>query len=346
MNITPRTKISKIAIHFIGNKHDYEPLQESKELFHPDEELADLLLKYFLSGFKSESFYQFKTKDLTTPTSVLEMVGGIFDNPDSLLDNSIKLAYHLYEQSSHPKVKNGEFYVVYFKNCLIEGEEIDAVGLFKSEVKDPFLKVTMVENHYEVFTESGTNLQKLDKGCVIYNKNKEEGYLIEMIDNTGKGSDAHYWKSDFLQLQARQDEYFNTNHYLSMCKTFITEELPEQYEISKTDQIALLNRSVGYFKENEDFDIDQFEKKVIGNQEVIQEFNNFKETYQQEKEIVLEDKFAISNSAVKKQNRIFKSVIKLDKNFHIYVHGNNNLIEQGVDEKGRKFYKIYYEEEK
>ena len=38
-------------------------------------------------------------------------------------------------------------------------------------------------------------------------------------------------------------------------------------------------------------------------------------------------------------------VIKLDKNFHFYVHGSRELIEQGVDEEGRKFYKIYYKEE-
>lgn len=47
---------------------------------------------------------------------------------------------------------------------------------------------------------------------------------------------------------------------------------------------------------------------------------------------------------VKKQNRSFKSVIRLDKNFHIYIHGDRNLIEQGEDKKG-KFYKIYYENE-
>jgi hypothetical protein len=49
--------------------------------------------------------------------------------------------------------------------------------------------------------------------------------------------------------------------------------------------------------------------------------------------------------AVKKQQRIYKSVLKLDKNFHIYIHGNTDLIEKGVDMDGRKYYKIYYQEE-
>ena len=59
----------------------------------------------------------------------------------------------------------------------------------------------------------------------------------------------------------------------------------------------------------------------------------------------LADSFEISAQAVKKQARVFKNVLKLDKNFHIYIHGNREMIEQGVDENGRKYYKIYYEEE-
>jgi hypothetical protein len=49
---------------------------------------------------------------------------------------------------------------------------------------------------------------------------------------------------------------------------------------------------------------------------------------------------------VKKQARVFKNILKLDKNFDIYIHGNRELIEKGIDENGRKYYKIYYEEEK
>jgi len=48
---------------------------------------------------------------------------------------------------------------------------------------------------------------------------------------------------------------------------------------------------------------------------------------------------------VKKQARIFKTVLKLDKNFRIYIHGNRELIEQGVEKDGRKYYKIYFEQE-
>ena len=61
-------------------------------------------------------------------------------------------------------------------------------------------------------------------------------------------------------------------------------------------------------------------------------------------ELQLENSFDVNQTAVKKQGRAFKSVIKLDKNFHIYIHGNRNLVEQGEDEHG-KYYKLYFQEE-
>ena len=90
---------------------------------------------------------------------------------------------------------------------------------------------------------------------------------------------------------------------------------------------------------------EEFEKEVFQHPEMIESFRSFDQSYRQENEIDVADNFEISAQAVKKQARVFKSVLKLDKNFHIYIHGNKELIERGTDPDGRKFYKIYYERE-
>ncbi|MFR4850612.1 MAG: nucleoid-associated protein, partial [Alistipes finegoldii] len=105
-----------------------------------------------------------------------------------------------------------------------------------------------------------------------------------------------------------------------------------------------LNETMKYFKEQDSFSLDEFSEKVILQPEVMESFSRYKQEYEQDRDIRIEDEFAISDLAVKKQARSYKSVIKLDRNFHIYVHGNRSLLEQGEDEKG-KFYKVYYEEE-
>jgi len=149
----------------------------------------------------------------------------------------------------------------------------------------------------------------------------------------------------FLQLRHKRDAYFNTQSLLSVCKDFVQEALPKEYELEKADQIDLLNKSIGYFKDNERFVQEEFEGAVLQDPEVIQSFNKFTQTYAEENAFEMPTSFEISKQAVNKESRVFKSVLKLDKNFHIYIHGDRSKIERGVDDDGRKYYKVYYEEE-
>jgi len=101
-----------------------------------------------------------------------------------------------------------------------------------------------------------------------------------------------------------------------------------------------------YFKEKESFEIDEFSNEVIGNPKAIESFKTFKQNYEKEFDTEIADSFDISSPAVKKQAKVFKSVLKLDKNFHIYIHGNKELIEKGFDDdKSMNYYKVYFKEE-
>ena len=101
-----------------------------------------------------------------------------------------------------------------------------------------------------------------------------------------------------------------------------------------------------YFKEKESFDIDEFANEVIANKEGIESFKSYKKSYEQEFDAPIADTFDISDAAVKKQAKAFKSILKLDKNFHIYIHGNKELIEKGFDDdKSMNYYKVYFRDE-
>ncbi|MCE5344968.1 MAG: nucleoid-associated protein [Bacteroidales bacterium] len=339
------TQLIDLVLHRVGRKSEEEVISFSKTPLDLSGKLEFILLKYFLSSFKSEEYYNFYHESDIAMNEVFVYVSSVFENPGNIYEQSVNLAKHLYEKSVHPKIKSGEFYTAYFKNCAIGGITADAVGLFKSENKDTFLKVHSFNDGFELESDNGVNINKLDKGCLIFNVEKENGYIVAVVDNTNKGTDAQYWIDDFLHVRQRKDEYYNTSNVLTLCKNFVTNEFPQQFDVSKADQIDLLNKSVKFFREKDNFDMNDFTNEVIAQPEVIQSFNQYKQDYQKEQEIEFSDNFAISGSAVKKQSRVFKSVIKLDKNFHIYVHGNRALIEQGVDDIGRKFYKIYYEEE-
>jgi hypothetical protein len=65
------------------------------------------------------------------------------------------------------------------------------------------------------------------------------------------------------------------------------------------------------------------------------------------KQVTIDNSFDINLEAVQKQQRQFKSILKLDKNFHVYIHGRKDLMEKGYDERtGKHYYKLYFDEEK
>ncbi|MCQ2286789.1 MAG: nucleoid-associated protein [Bacteroidales bacterium] len=340
------TTIDEVVVHKVGNKTAGDGYALSQHCAQTDDNMKDVLAHYFLSHFKSEEYNNFFHDSGLQFNVVYGLISSIFDDPNEFYEKSVALAKHLYEQSNHPKIKGGEFYMVYFRNCQLDDTLVDAIGLFKSENKDTFLRVKESMSGFQLETESGINTNKLDKGCLIFNTEKEDGYVVAVVDTTNKGLDAQYWTNDFLHIHPRKDEYYNTENTLAVYKNFIVKELPfnEDIKVSRADQADLLNKSVQYFKEKETFDMNSFAEEVIQKPELIQSFNQYKENFETENNVELADNFNISAPALKKQSRRFKSVIKLDKNFHIYVHGNTDLMEQGADEKG-KFYKVYYNEE-
>jgi hypothetical protein len=336
-------KIEKIIVHFVGNKNNGEGVRMSNSLSNIENNEEDII-HLISNSFKSEELFQFYFIPELKLNPVYQFIISIFQAKESFISQSQNCARHLYDQSTHPKIKGGEFYTVYFKDCIIDGETVDAVGLFKSENKDTFLKVFPSGDGFEIESEKGININKLDKGCLIFNIERENGYVVAVVDNTNKGVEAQYWIDDFLHVRQRKDEYYNTQNILSLCKNFVKNELPQHFDVSGADQGDLLNKTVKFFKGRDNFNIEEFAHEVIGQPEVIEKFNQYKSAYAKERELEIADNFTISDSAVKKQSRILKSVIKLDKNFDIHIHGNRDLIEQGSDGKG-KFYKIYYKEE-
>lgn len=340
------TKIEGIVLHKIGIKLNEEGIRYSKSPIRTDETINELLLKYFFSPFKQSEYYNLYHDTDLNLNEIYSYVSNIFADNAELHEQSVNIAKHLYEQSVHPKIKSGEMYVVYFKDCMLDGENMDAVGIFKSENRETYLKVYPSGDGFEIDSEAGININKLDKGCLIFNTEKENGYVVAVVDNLSKGSEAQYWMDNFLHLRIRQDEFHNTREVLNMCKSFVVETMPKEYDVSKADQADLLNQSMQFFKENETFEFDDFAENVMKQPEVIESFKQFKSFYEDEKELKIADSFDISDEAVKKQARVMKSVIKLDKNFHIYIHGKRELIEKGYeDENKMHFYKLYFKEE-
>ncbi len=302
------------------------------------------LESWFTSPFKEPVFHRFHHVTSLDLNEVYAIVHALFQSPAAFVSKSRDLAKILYEYSTHPKVRHGECYVAYLKDCEVQGEFADAVAIFKTESKQPFIKVVNDDGNFTIAFDDGINLSRPEKGCIIFNVKSDDGYRICIVDNQNQG-EAQYWKDAFLKVVPVADNYFHTSHYLTMARNFVTDRMDDEFEVSRADQIDYLNRSIDYFKKHEQFDEVEFASEVFEHRDVIKSFKSYKDDFQQENDLRMVGEFDISTAAVKRGARIFKSVLKLDKNFHVYIHGDRDLIERGTDPDGRKWYKLYYRDE-
>lgn len=335
-------KLSKLSVHKIGNKLCQEGVEFSKQEIAVEPDLSEMLKTYFLLPFKKEEFFHFFHITDVTLNEVYSYASHIFDDIDTFHEYSKNLARFLYEQSWHPNIKCGELYVAYFKDCIVDGKTIDAIGIFKSENKDTFLRINFNDGEFSIESQLGVNLNKLDKGCLIFNTNKDEGYDVLVVDNTNRG-EAKYWIDDFLQIKRKNDDYAQTQNAVALCRQFIS-KLPEN--VAKADKAAMMNRVAEGVKQ-EHVDINDLAINAFGSRLFVDSFMDFIEAYKTTHDVEIEQSFKGRPEAVSRRVVRTITTIKLDDNFDINIHGNNDLIEYGYDEfKGMRFYKLYFEEER
>jgi len=343
--------IDKIVVHKIGNKLKKDGVQLSNKLLEFDENLEKMLISYFLKSFKSKEEYHFINieSDNTEINEMYRYTSEIFGNSDNLFDISINVARHLYNQSTHPKVQGGDLFAVYFNNIIFNGDTIETVGFFKSEIKDEFLKIIEEENIFEIEPLSGINISKIDKGCLIFNKKADKGYRILSIDNNKKAS--KYWTEQFLGIEQIYTSENYTKAVLTTCDTFVKKILPTKIE-EPVKQDEIKDKIVKYLNEEENFEKDEFSNKVFDDSTIREEFDQL---YDKKTKIMgsssNKQSFPIQRDTVDKMIKKFDKVIKLDSDIEIKIKSialsdEDKILEKVYDaEKKMYYYKVWFSEE-
>jgi len=347
-------QMETLVIHKVGNKLRDEGVIIAPDVYRlTDGNVEELLLKYFLSSFREKVVFKFFHETDLHLNELYMYASNVFINKERFFEQSINILKHLYEKSSHPQVKGGEFYMAYFTGCAVNEQTVDAIGLFKTEKKDHFLKIANDRNEFRLGADQGINIKKLDKGAIIFNSESVDGYRVAIVDNVNKGNnEALYWKEEFLRLTDVQNEYFHTKNYLTICRDFAENIYGPVYQADKKDQVVFMNEAIAYFDKNNEFELADFTQSVIKEPELIEQFKEYKQIYEMSQGLNATEAFNISGQAVKSVKRKFKNLIKLDTDIEIKVknpaveQGNVDFIERGYDEqKGMHYYKVYFNEE-
>jgi hypothetical protein len=331
--------VEEFVLHHIGASEAQSVFNDYSAVLEGPEEQA-FLRKLFLKPFSTVLHTCEFARAKGAKKGVLHGLCSNVEEGEGLIPVSVEIAKHMIQAASEHDVKGGDLYVVKFNAVELGSASYPAIGIYKFDDKEVFIESKVTSKNVAMKLKRGLGTIKPSKACLVLFT--DENYTIFTIDGTGS---TEFWHTDFIGLRAKQDHVNSTSNVLELTKSFITDQLPQDFEIAKADQIDLLNRSVDYFKKNAEFDRASFAQEVFQEEGVIESYQRFGDRFKESHEVDIEDNFEISAQAVKRQARIFKSVLKLDKNFHIYIHGDRNKIEHGVDESGRKFYKIFYEQE-
>ncbi|WP_425236300.1 nucleoid-associated protein [Ulvibacterium sp.] len=344
LNLYP-TQIESVSLHSVGNKNKNESVFLSEKPLVLNDETNGLLKEYFFKPFreKEENYFKLSHEVDTEFNELFKIVTEVFADQDSIHLNSKKIATHLFDQSNHPHIKSGEVYVAYFTGILLDNTKVDAVGIFKSELKHDFLQFKENDGNLDIVIQQGINVNKLDKGCLIFNVNKEEGYKVLSVDSNRY--DTKYWLENFLGVDVLADENFYTKNYLKFCQNFAKDVvLPAE---DKQQEVLFMNKAVNHFAKNDAFEESNFLNEVMENPELIPEFKHYKVEKGPKYSIEDVSNFDIANKAVSDVRKKIKNVINLDTNIQIKLDFINpesaeKFVEKGWDEERQMYYYLVY----
>ena len=342
-----RAKLGSLSLARVGNPLRSEPLKTSKELCSFSDEDKAVLTPSFLKPFRNLERRAFDHHSSLELNEVYRYAVSIFEDTSQLAQQGRKIARHLYNTSKHPNIKSGDLCVALIDDLLVDGEPCQAISIIKSESRVPFLEVADTDGDLQLITHQGISPDKIDKGCLIANCEKEGGFLVYTFDKTSSGT--HFWMRDFLGVKFRRDDDFMTKRYADMCVSFAKEGLPE--EMGAEEKCRVANKAIGYFEERDEFDLKHFREEALQEPEIIEKFDEFRGLQDEEDGAALDETFTIDKGIARKAGNRFRSTMKLDTGVNLsfapaFKEAEESTFERGFDdEKQMKYIKIYYQEE-
>lgn len=342
-----KARLSAMSLARVGNPVRKEPLQTSQTLCRFKDEEAELLTHCFLKSFKALELHQLAHHDAVEKNDLFSYVTEIFEDNARLLEAGARIAKHLHARSNHPNIKSGDLCVALIDGISVAGELTQAVSIVKSESKVPFLQISERDGDLVLTTEQGIYPDKIDKGCLIINHGKADGYSVYLFDKGSGGT--NFWVREFVGARPVKNDDFLTRRYSELCVAFAEKGLPE--ETPQEDRMAVASRAMNYLQDTDEFALDEFESAAMENPEQVERFKTFKQEFEEERGEPLEESFTVSRKEAEKAGNRLKSRLKLDVGVTMqfgpgFIHEADRFFERGFDEdKGMSYVKVYFHKE-
>ena len=331
-----------MIVHYVGNKSRDEGVSFSeKELDFAD--ISSDIISMLVKSFDTKESCHFYFESTLALNPIYTFVKTMFDEVSRFQEQSEFVAKILYEKTSHPKTKSGELNLVYLSDCEIDGKKTDAIAMLKTENKQPAYQYLHTEHGYEIKKSEVISFSKVEKGCLIFNTNEENGYVVFSVDKKSKGIQSKYWKDDFLHVMTDATSYSQTKNLLSSCKAFIADNYSDEPKVEKANLISKVRKVL---EQTETLSVHDFSQEIFGETRLNKQFESYLSSKDNPCQMQ-ENNIQVEVPLVKKKSSLPKTTLYLDSNFEINILGGHDKIVQGFDEAaGMNYYQFFYNKEK
>ncbi len=343
--------VTHLVLAKVGHPQRDEPLQTSKQAFPVAGEDQETLAALLLKPFSNLTPHRFSHHTALAQHEMNACSAAIFADPEQLHPKGCEIAKRLYAKSNHPNIKSGDLCIALVEGIQSEQETVNAICILKSESIVPFLSISDRDGDLHLHTEHGINPEKIDKGALVLNRLPNKGYHVLTFDRGG--AESRFWVRDFLGVTPITDSPFLTNQYADMAVAFVKQEEQERQrgdadDSPPWDTAAAARDALAYFENQEKFNLQEFEEKILRSPEKAAKFAVHRAKVEDELGQRFDSSFDISKKDLNKARKHLGSVMKLDTGVEIHVKpafakAAEALIEQGFDEeKGMKFVKVFF----
>ncbi|WP_291095537.1 MULTISPECIES: nucleoid-associated protein [unclassified Empedobacter] len=333
--------IEHLVLQKVGHKVREEANIFASKTTEFDESKEEQLIPFLVNPFKKNlelKRFSHYTEKLEF-NKVYNLCKSAFDEEIDFVDFSNEVLKTLYDQSLHQQIKSGEVFTVQLNNAQFDGIPCKAIGIYKLENKSKFLRFDERETiDYNVL--KGYKLDKLDKGVLILDTYRDEGFRVYTIDDNNVESE--FWTKNFLEVKPVTNPALQTKNFLETINDFATDVILQHSD--KKVQAEFLSNAIDQLANNEFVNIEIIDE-TLG--EYKEEFNQ----YLNQTEIKLDKEFEVDSGVLITQSKKIKSEIKLDTGAKINLDLLNSEcvadnLERGFDDEKKMFYyKVYFNSE-
>lgn len=333
--------IEHLVLQKVGHKVREEANIFASKTTEFDESKEEQLIPFLFNPFKKNlELKQFSHyTDKLEFNKVYNLCKSAFDEEIDFVDFSNEVLKTLYDQSLHPQIKSGEVFTVQLNNAQFDGIPCKAIGIYKLENKSKFLRFDERETiDYNVM--KGYKLDKLDKGVLILDVYRDEGFRVYTIDDNNVESE--FWTKNFLEVKPVTNPALQTKKFLETINDFANDIVLDK--TNRKEQAEFVSNAIDQLANNEFVNIEIID-------ETLGEYKDDFNQYLNKADLKLDKEFEVDSGVLIAQAKKIKSEIKLDTGAKINLDLLNSEcaadnLERGYDDAKKMFYyKVYFNSE-